>query len=72
VAKGKAQVSTADGKLEAQMTDEQGTEYRIRGAIKRSKVTASFTVLESDYFKNSGGLSGQGGVIMCGIAQSVL
>ena len=53
IAKGKAQVSLAGGKLDAQMIDDEGVEYTIRGTITKSKVRASFTVVDSDYFKSA-------------------
>ena len=46
-------MSLVNGKLEAQMTDEEGVKYTLRGAIKKGKVTAAFTILESDHFNNS-------------------
>ena len=53
VSKGKAQVTLAGGKLEVRAVDREGIEYTLRGAIKKNAVTARFTVLESDYFKDS-------------------
>ena len=53
VANGKAKVSRANGMLEAQMIDEEGVKYTLRGTIRKGKVTAAFTILESDYFSNS-------------------
>ena len=50
---GKAEVSIANGTLEAQTIDEEGVKYALRGTIKKGKVTALFTILESDYFNNS-------------------
>jgi len=45
---GKAEVSIANGTLEAQMIDEEGVKYALRSTIKKGEVTALFTILESD------------------------
>ena len=53
VSKGKAQVILTGTKLEVHAVDEEGIEYTLRGTVKKNAVIATFTILESDYFKNS-------------------
>ena len=53
VSQGKANVFIKNNKIEANLTDEKGVQYKITGSINNQKITASFSVMGSDYFVDS-------------------
>jgi hypothetical protein len=53
VSEGKASVSIKNKKIEADLTDEKGVQYKIKGTIIDHKITAKFSVMGSDYFVDS-------------------